>query len=170
MNSLNGFSELYLAVPVAVLFGSFIVRNFKISLSSLGIFKLGYLALLGAALFVAGLLVLNPEPLARNFPGWKGSAGLVLLAASCIGVSKALWGMIRATVLVGVWGAVSLVLASSIFLDKLPQNISRGDLAKLQGAISSELVLEKIEQLQGISWPGGGAGRRSSPAGYLKQL
>jgi hypothetical protein len=216
MNSLNGFSELYLAVPAVVLLGSFIVRKlFNVSfamaaasigaplvlplrelpflrqfsdlpheyliggawgaiacvalfwaflkpavssaVASLGFLKLGYLVLLGTALVVASLLVLNPETLTRNFPGWKGSAGLVLLAASCIGASKALWGMIRATVLVGLWGAVSLVLASSIFLDKLPQNISRSDLAKLHGAISSELVLETIEQLHGISWSGAGA-------------
>lgn len=121
------------------------------AVSGLGLVRMGYLALLGAALIVAGLLVANPEPLARNFPGWKGPAGTVLLAASCIGVVRAIWKMLRATVVVALWGGVSLVLASSIFLDKLPQNIGRGDLQKIHGFISDESVSRIISRLEGLS-------------------
>jgi hypothetical protein len=62
-----------------------------------------------------------------------------------------MWKMFRATVVVALWGGVSLVLASSMFLDKLPHNIGRGDLQKIQGFISDESVSRIISQLEGLS-------------------
>jgi len=126
------------------------------ALSGLGIFRMAYLGLLGGALILAGLLVANPEPLARNFPGWNGPAGTVLLAASCIGVVQAMWRMFRATVVVALWGGVSLILASSIFLDKLPQHIRRDDLQKIQAFISDESVARVLGQLEALSSRGAG--------------
>jgi hypothetical protein len=127
------------------------------AVSSLGLLRLGYLASLGAALIVAALLIINPQPLASNFPGWKGPAGMILLAASCVSVSRAVWRMLRVTALVALWGVVSLVLASSIFLDKLPHHVSRGDLNKIQGVISAEVVDKALTQLHTLSTRGIGA-------------
>lgn len=124
------------------------------AVASLGFLRLGYFALLGGALIVSGLLVINPEPLARSFPGWKGPAGTLLLAASCISVSQALWKMIRATTLVAIWGGVSVVLASSIFLDKLPQDIKRGDLHRIKGIIPMEVVNKAFDYAQAFSAQG----------------
>lgn len=127
------------------------------AVSSFGLLRLGYLALLGAALIVAGLLIVNPQPLASNFPGWKGPAGILLLAASCVSVSRAVWRLLRASALVAVWGVVSLVLASSIFLDKLPHHVNRGDLNRIQGVISAEVLDEAFAYLHALSTRGVGA-------------
>jgi hypothetical protein len=127
------------------------------AVASLGLLRIGYLALLGAALIVSGLLIINPEPLGSNFPGWKGPAGMILLAASCVSVSRAVWRMLRATALVALWGVVSLVLASSIFLDKLPHHVSRGDLSIIEGAISGEVLDRAYAQLHALSTHGIGA-------------
>lgn len=113
------------------------------ALASLGLLKLCYLALLGASLLVSGLLVIDPQLLDRTLPGWKGPLGMLLLAASCVGVSKSLLGMFRSTTFVAVWGGVTLILASSIFLDKLPHKINKGDLNKFQGIVSAQ-TMEKI--------------------------
>lgn len=126
------------------------------AVASLGLVRLGYFALLGGALIVSALLVVNPEPLASNFPGWKGPAGLVFLAASCISVSQALWRMVRATTLLVIWGGVSLVLASGIFLDKLPQDIKRDDLYKIRGIIPLEVINSVFDYAQALSVQGGG--------------
>ncbi len=144
----------------AILFGGLgwmVVRPLvSAAVTSLGLFRLGYLALLGAALIVAGLLIINPQPLSSSFPGWKGPAGMLLLAASCVSVSRAVWRMLRATVLVAVWGVVSLVLASSIFLDKLPHHVRRADLHKIQGVIPSEILDRTLSQLHALSISGVG--------------
>ena len=132
------------------------------AIAGLGVVRMGYLALLGAALIVAGLLVANPEPLARNFPGWKGPAGTVLLAASCISVARSVWKMVRATAFVALWGGVALILASSIFLDKLPHHIRRGDLQKIHAFISEESVARILGQLEVLSSQG------SSVLGFLR--
>jgi hypothetical protein len=124
------------------------------AVASLGLLRLGYFALLGGALIVSGLLIVNPEPLASNFPGWKGPAGILLLAASCISVSQALWRLVRATTLVVIWGGVSVVLASSIFLDKLPQDIKRDDLYKIKGLIPLEVVNKAFDYAQAFSTHG----------------
>ncbi len=124
--------------------------------ASLGLVKLGYFALLGAGLIVSCFLVVNPEPLASNFPGWKGSAGLLLLAASCISVSQALWKMVRATTLLVIWGGVSVVLASGIFLDKLPQDIKRDDLYQMKGIIPLEVINRVFDYAQELSAQGVG--------------
>jgi hypothetical protein len=126
------------------------------AVASLGFLRLGYYALLGGALVVTGLLIVNPEPLARNFPGWKGPAGIILLAASCLSVSQAVWKMVRATTLVALWGGVSIVLASGIFLDKLPQDIKREDLLKIRGLVSLEVVNKVFDYVQSASQHGAG--------------
>jgi hypothetical protein len=116
--------------------------------------RFAYLGLLGAALIVSGLLIVNPEPLASNFPGWKGPAGILLLASSCIGASHALWKLLRATTLVVIWGGVSLVLASSIFLDKLPQDLKRDDIHKIQAIIPIDVVNRAINLAHSFSVQG----------------
>jgi pimeloyl-ACP methyl ester carboxylesterase len=129
-----------------------LIRPFvSAALASLGLLKLCYLALLGASLLVSGLLVVDPQLLDRAVPGWKGPLGMLLLAASCIGASKSLLGMFRSTTLVAVWGGVTLILASSIFLDKLPHKLSKSDLQKLQGVISVQAMEKVLERFGGVS-------------------
>jgi hypothetical protein len=65
--------------------------------------------------------------------------------------------MFRSSLLVAVWGGVSLVLASSIFLDKLPHEIRRDDLTKIRGVIAFEVINKALSKLDILSRRGAGA-------------
>jgi pimeloyl-ACP methyl ester carboxylesterase len=149
LRQFDGLNQAYLVggswgVLIAAGLGWSLIRPFvSAAVASLGLLKLCYLALLGASLLVSALLVVDPQLLDKTVPGWKGPLGMLLLAASCVGVSKSLLGMFRSTTLVAVWGGVTLILASSIFLDKLPHHISKSDLRKLQGVVSVQ-AMERI--------------------------
>lgn len=108
------------------------------AVASVGLLRLAYMLLLGSALGVVTLLMVNPEALSTYMPGWEGTAGFVLLSVSMLSMSLALARVLKAALLFAVWSFVSLVLASEVFLHKLPQEIVRDDLRRLEGVISSD--------------------------------
>jgi hypothetical protein len=109
--------------------------------------KVGYLAVLGSALLVVAVLVSRPELMNTYAPGWKGGAGVVLLCASLLSMSFALARIFKAAFMFSVWAMVSLVLASEIFLDKLPQDVVREDLRHIESLVPSRIIDSAIEQL-----------------------
>ncbi len=121
-----------------------------------GMLKTVYLAVLGSALLVVAVLVSRPELMNTYAPGWKGGAGVVLLCASLLSMSCALGRIFKAAFMFSLWSMVSLVLASEIFLDKLPQDIVREDLRQLEALIPSRLIDSAIEQLN-VTAPEGAA-------------
>jgi hypothetical protein len=110
------------------------------ALQNFGLIKCAYVLLLAAALAVVGLLLGNPVVLSTYVPGWKGTAGMVLLCASMLSMSLALIRFFRAAVFLAVWSFVSLVLASEIFLGKLPQQVIREDIDKIEDLFPSAKV------------------------------
>jgi hypothetical protein len=114
---------------------------------SFGMLKMVYVVVLGAALLVVALLVSRPELMNTYAPGWKGGAGVVLLCASLLSMSFALARIFRAAFMFSLWALVSLVLASEIFLDKLPQEIVREDLRHIESLVPSRIIDSAIEQL-----------------------
>jgi hypothetical protein len=117
------------------------------ALASVGIVKLAYFSLLLVALAVTGLLIADPALLQEYAPGWRGTMGLVLLCASVLSMSIALARVVKAAALFAVWACVSLVLASELFLGKLPQDVLREDLRKVQSLLPESLVQGVMEQL-----------------------
>jgi hypothetical protein len=116
------------------------------ALTTFGGIRLMYILALAVSAAVAVLLVFNPRYLSENLPsGWKYTLGYLLLAVAIFSASRAVWSLIRATFLVAVWGAVSAVLASSIFLDKLPHEVVWGDV------IYAKRVIEEGSALTWIS-------------------
>jgi pimeloyl-ACP methyl ester carboxylesterase len=166
LRQFDGLHQAYLVggswgVLIAAGLGWSLIRPFvSAAVASLGLLKLCYLALLGASLLVSGLLVVDPQLLEKTIPGWKGPLGMLLLAASCVGVSKSLLGMFKSTTLVAVWGGVALILASSIFLDKLPHHITKGDLHKLQGVVSVQAMERIFDRFRGAAGGDSGMLRR----------
>lgn len=114
---------------------------------TLGMLKMAYLAVLGSALLVVAVLVSRPELMNTYAPGWKGGAGVVLLCASLLSMSFALGRIFKAAFMFSLWAMVSLVLASEIFLDKLPQDIVREDLRRIESLVPSRLIDSAIENL-----------------------
>jgi len=121
---------------------------------SVGLLKLGYLVVLGAALLVTTLLLVNPGALAQHAPGWRGSGGFVLLSASLLSMSMSLARVLRAALLFVMWSFVSIVLASEVFLNKLPQEVVREDLKRLEAVVPKEAIERAIERLQFTAVPG----------------
>ncbi len=114
---------------------------------TLGMLKMAYLAVLGSALLVVAVLVSRPELMNTYAPGWKGGAGVVLLCASLLSMSFALARIFKAAFMFSLWAMVSLVLASEIFLDKLPQDVVREDLRQIESLVPSRLIDSAIEKL-----------------------
>jgi hypothetical protein len=75
-------------------------------------------------------------------------------------MSFALARVLRAAMLLVVWSFVSVVLASEVFLHKLPQEIVRDDLKRIQSLVPSGSLQKAIEQLD-VRAKGDGTGVRA---------
>lgn len=136
------------AVLLALAIGWVLVRPIVSgAVASFGVVRLAYLCVLATAILVVSLLFIDPKVLSTHAPGWRGSAGLVLLSASLLSMSFALARVLRAAMLLVVWSFVSVVLASELFLHKLPQEIVRDDLKRIESLIPSGTLQKAIEQL-----------------------
>jgi hypothetical protein len=103
-----------------------------------GVIRQAYLAGLCAALLVVAMLLVAPELLLQYAPGWRSTVGGVLLFISLISVSKAIAQMLKAGALLVLWSAVALVLASQVFLHKMPYALERADVTRLESLLTSE--------------------------------
>lgn len=130
---------------------------FSAAVTSFGLLRLGYFALLAMALFVSVFLVCNQDILINYFPGWKSSLGMLLLATTLICIARAMVKVIQESTVVLLWGAVSLVLASSIFLNKLPHHISKEDVMRVEDGVPGELATKTLEYLNRFFQGGVGA-------------
>lgn len=152
VDKFRSFPDAYL---VAVAWGVMLIIGvawllcrplYSAALARFGGVRLIYIGALASSAAVATLLVVNPGYLSENLPtGWKYTLGYLLLGVALFSASRAVWSLIRATFFVVVWGAVSAVLASSIFLDKLPHQVVWRDLAQ------ATRVIERSVAFTGIS-------------------
>jgi hypothetical protein len=115
-----------------------------------GMARAAYVVVLGVSLLVVALLVSRPELVERAAPGWKGTAGLVLLCASLLSMSLSLARFLRAALGFTVWAFVSLVLASELFLNKLPQEVVRDDLRQFEPLMARLGVAEALEHVDAL--------------------
>ncbi len=110
---------------------------------------------LAVALLVVALLVSRPEMLEATFPGWKGGAGLVLLCASLLSMSLWLARVLKAAIVFSLWSIVSLVLASELFLNKLPYEVVREDLRHLEPLASRFGLEDALKEVETYASPTG---------------
>lgn len=116
------------------------------AVSSFGLVKCAYLCVLAGALVTVGLLFANPTVLNSYAPGWRESAGVVLLCASMFSMSMALLRFFRAAAFLVVWSFVSLVLASEIFLGKLPHEVLDKDVQRIEEIFLSTKVHSVLKE------------------------
>jgi hypothetical protein len=121
--------------------------------SPAGVVKAMFGVVLGVALLVVALLVSRPEMLESTFPGWKGGAGLVLLCASLLSMSLWLARVLKAAIVFSLWSIVSLVLASELFLNKLPYEVVREDLRHLQPLASRFGLEDALKEVETFASP-----------------
>lgn len=72
----------------------------------------------------------------------------MLLSASLLSMSMSLARVLRAALFFVMWSFVSIVLASEVFLNKLPQEVVREDLKRLEAVVPKEAIERAIERLQ----------------------
>jgi hypothetical protein len=117
----------------------------------LGLVRSLYSALLLCALAVIALLFAKPEVLQEVAPDWRDSVGGVLLGATLIGVGLASANVIKSAASLVVWSLASVVLASQVFFLKMPYDLDRADLERIQGVFPKGLprgfMLSGVERL-----------------------
>jgi hypothetical protein len=113
----------------------------------LSLFRCGYILLLCAALSVVVVLFAQPELLDAHAPGWRGTGGLILLSATVVGMSMAFLRIFKSAALLALWSFASLVLASEIFFQKMPSDLVREDLQKIESSVESGFVKAAIRNL-----------------------
>ena len=113
----------------------------------LSLLRCGYLVLLSLALSVVAVLFAQPELLDAHAPGWRGTGGLVLLCATMVGMSIAFLRIFKSAALLALWSFASLVLASEIFFQKLPSDLEREDLERIESSVESGFVKAAIRTI-----------------------
>lgn len=112
-----------------------------------GIFRFGYMILLVSALGVVALLIGNPALLNEHAPGWRGAGGLVLLCATTLSMSVAFVRIFKTAALLALWSFASLVLASEIFFQKMPQELVRDDLHQIENHVKAPVMKAAIRRV-----------------------
>jgi hypothetical protein len=124
-----------------------------------GLFHAGYLVALASALVVSIMLFFAPDTLVSVAPNWRSTFGGLLLAASCLSVSREFVRVLRAGVMLAVWSCVSLILASQVFLNKMPHAIRRDDLAQLEWFFAQSAVERAFQGVRGMLFDRSGLAR-----------
>lgn len=129
----------------------FIIRPVVSALAgTFGLFRFGHLVALSAALVVVVLLYVDPGTLSRCLPNWRKTIGGLLLLASLVSVSKAFGKIVKAGLVLSIWSCVSVVLASQIFLHKMPHAVEMEDLAQLNSVMSADGARQVFDVLQRV--------------------
>lgn len=135
-----------MAVCVAILW--VLLRGVvKTGAGPLGLLRLIYMGVLCVALAVVAALFAKPELLAAHAPGWRSTGGIVLLCATLLSMSLAFVRIFRTAALLALWSFASLVLASEIFLQKMPTEIARDDLRRIESSVESDLFRAAVKRL-----------------------
>jgi hypothetical protein len=113
----------------------------------LGLLRVMYMVVLCAALAVVGALIAKPDLLDVHAPGWRGAGGLVLLCATLLSMSMAFVRIFKTAALLVLWSFASLVLASEIFFQKMPSELVRDDLRKIESSVESDLIRAAVKHL-----------------------
>lgn len=100
-----------------------------------------------AALVFVSVLLYKRELIEQFLPvGWKGGLGIVFLSVSILTACFSLFRILSSTVVFILWSAVSLVIASEVFLSKLPHELVREDLREILSLMPKNPVTEKISE------------------------
>ena len=136
------------AMVVCVALGWVLLRGVvKTGAGPLGFLRLLYFCVLCVALTVVAALFAKPELLATHAPGWRSTGGVVLLCATLLSMSLAFVRIFRTAALLALWSFASLVLASEIFLQKMPSEIARDDLRRIESSVENDLIKAAVKRL-----------------------
>lgn len=110
-----------------------------------GLLRLGYWALLSTSALVVVLLVAQPELLSRYAPAWRESAGGLLLGATLLAVVLTCIRLFKSAAFLVLCSVASIILASQVFFSKMPYDLGRDDISKIESALPDSLPKGLVE-------------------------
>lgn len=111
----------------------------------MGLLRVVYSLLLTAAGGVVLLLVLDPKTLQTLAPAWRESFGGILLTTMVVSLGLTLIRVFRSAAFLVVCSAATAVLASQVLFEKMPYDLERDDLQKIQNALPASLPQGLVE-------------------------
>lgn len=111
----------------------------------MGLFRVAYSLLLAAAGGVVLLLIVDPKTLHTIAPAWRESFGGILLGTMVASIGLTLMRVFRSAAFLVVCSAATAILASQVFFEKMPYDLERDDLQKLEQALPASLTKGLVE-------------------------
>jgi hypothetical protein len=94
---------------------------------------------------VVVLLVADPRLLHTYVPNWRDSFGGVLLGTMAASVGLTMIRIFKSAALLVLCSVATLILASQIFFEKMPYDLERGDIQKIEKALPANLPKGIVE-------------------------
>jgi len=111
----------------------------------MGLIRVAYSLLLAAAGGVVLLLIVDPKTLHTIAPAWRESFGGILLATMVASLGLTLIRVFRSAAFLVVCSAATAILASQVLFEKMPYDLKRDDIQKIQNALPASLPRGLVE-------------------------
>jgi hypothetical protein len=110
-----------------------------------GLLRAIYSVLLGVAGFVVVLLIADPKMLNTHAPTWRESFGGVLLTTMVFSVAITLVRVFKTAAFLVLCSVATAILASQVFFEKMPYDLEKADIQKIENALPDSLPKGLIE-------------------------
>jgi hypothetical protein len=111
----------------------------------MGLLRVSYSILLGTAALVVVLLIADPKMLHTYAPTWRESVGGILLTTMMASVGLTLVRVFKSAAFLVVCSIATVILASQVFFEKMPYDLEREDIQKIEKALPSSLPKGLVE-------------------------
>jgi hypothetical protein len=133
---------MMLAVALVWVLGRALLRAVK---GPVGLLRAIYSVLLGVAGFVVVLLIADPKMLNTHAPTWRESFGGVLLTTMVFSVAITLVRVFKTAAFLVLCSVATAILASQVFFEKMPYDLEKADIQKIENALPDSLPKGLIE-------------------------
>ena len=110
-----------------------------------GLFRAIYSLLLGVAGLVVVLLIADPKTLNTFAPTWRESVGGVLLTTMLASVCLTLIRVFKSAAFLVMCSVATLILASQVFFAKMPFELEKDDIRRIEKALPATLPKGLVE-------------------------
>lgn len=110
-----------------------------------GLFRAIYSLLLGTAGLVVVLLIADPKTLHDVAPTWRESVGGILLTTMIASVGLTLIRVFKSAAFLMVCSVATVILATQVFFAKMPYDLEKDDIKKIERALPATLPNGLVE-------------------------
>jgi hypothetical protein len=121
----------------------------------MGLLRMTYSLLLAVAGLVVVLLIADPKMLHTYAPMWRETVGVILLSTMMASVGLTLMRVFTSAAFLVACSIGTVILASQVFFEKMPHELEKGDIKKIErvlpGSLPKGLVESGMEGLLKVS-------------------